>query len=70
MLVPYTNAAAYIGHVNPGVGYWWTQTNGAWCLSVPAPVAVSVFWPAFVLSLVIFAVLAWLLSRCLKARQT
>ena len=59
-LVPYTNAAMYIGHVNPGVGYCWTQTNGVWCLCVPARPVLNAFWPAFIVCIVILGGLALL----------
>ena len=63
MLIPYTNAAHYIGNVNPGVGYWWTQTNGVWCLVVPARQAVNVFWPMFILSLMIVGIPVFMIRR-------
>jgi hypothetical protein len=60
LLIPYTNAARYIGHVNPGLGYWWTQTNGVLCLCVPTQPVEDVFWPVFIVSLVILGGLTWL----------
>ncbi len=62
-LISYTNAPAYIGHVNPGVGYWWTWTNGAWCLWVPASPVVDGFWPVFVVALLILGGVTWLAGR-------
>ena len=48
MLIPYTNAYKFIGHVNPGVGYEWLYTNGTWNLIVPQQgPALDVFWPVF-----------------------
>jgi hypothetical protein len=62
-LVSYTNAATLIGHINPGVGYWWTQTNGTWCLCLPASPVVSVFWPTFLLALLLLGGPTWLAVR-------
>lgn len=51
MLVAQTNAWVYIGRINPGVGYWWYQTNGQWWLYVPpaGSVHANVFWPTLCL---------------------
>ena len=70
ILILHTNAAQFIGHANPGVGYWWTQTNGLWCLCVPAQPVVDAFWPVFLVTVVILGSLAWLTTRRRKARWT
>lgn len=54
-LVPDTNAAALIGHINPGVGYWWYQTNGQWFLWVPSAPGLADLWPSLIWPVVVVA---------------
>ena len=52
MIIPATNAPAYIGHINPGVAYWWFQTNGQWFLWLPDPPSLAASWPRLVVAAV------------------
>jgi len=58
-----TNASAWIGGVNPGIGYEWVSTNGAWLLYVPpAGIAERVVWPA-ALGFLVFYIICCLVYR-------
>jgi len=69
MNIAQTNAAAFIGHINPGVGYWWSVTNHGLMLWLPKT-GLHETWGVFVgrgvwvgLVLVLFLELAWRYGR-------
>jgi hypothetical protein len=45
MLVPQNEAWKYIGHINPGVGYWWGVTNHQAWLWFPSVPSLATDWP-------------------------
>lgn len=58
-MIPFSNAWTVVGRVNPGLGYWWTNSCGEWFL-VPDrrldTVEVNLFWPIFFMTLALFAI--------------
>lgn len=61
--IPACDVPKFIGTINPGVGYWWTQIDGQWYLSVPGPEHVNAFWSVFIICTVLSQLAVWLWDR-------
>jgi TRAP-type C4-dicarboxylate transport system permease small subunit len=68
-LIPQSEAWRLIGHINPGFGYSWVQTNGAWFLAVPEAPVRDIFWPVFALTLIFGFLALWYVDRLLRRLQ-